>query len=561
MRLISITAKNFRVLQDINLSFLSNYCTISGKNNTGKSCVIKLLLNLLQSESNRPWLEEDFIFDYKEDKTQWVKDQESIIIKYEIEISQRDDPTLISFLQKQSDQKIEEDKLSFFVTISISQDEDPVVEVEIKNKKLDTQSSNEIFKKLKNSNLLFHHNPTEHEDIFYSKGRRKALYEVLLSNTEQTQLNKAARMLESKIKKLAREHREKLNKLLGRLIEKYHVDFSVLQRYISRRHLFGITLNDKNVEVPLNDWGSGTQNRTYILASILHANKIKSSASLQDKITPIVVIEEPESFLHPSAQAEFGKILADLSYELGIQIIVTTHSPYLLNRKEPSSNILLNRILKRRKSPQTFIVNTYGDKWMSPFAEHLGIPSKEWKDLKSLFITSQKVLLVEGDVDKGYLEHLQKLNINGIEPLTNEIIIVAYGGYTVLKNTLLLKFVLNNYDKYFITFDKDASDEVESSLSGIGLRLHEDYIPIGLNEDGKDSIEGLLPLRILKIVHAQETNLVQKLGASDNSERKKAKNELKIKLLQEFKKHSDYTQEELKEFLKLVKIINRKFQN
>ena len=88
----------------------------------------------------------------------------------------------------------------------------------------------------------------------------------------------------------------------------------------------GINLNDRNVDVPLDDWGSGTQNRTRILMAILQAHRIKTTASDDDKITPIVVIEEPESFLHPSAQGEFGRMLRDLSREFGIQIIVTTHS-------------------------------------------------------------------------------------------------------------------------------------------------------------------------------------------------------------------------------------------
>jgi predicted ATPase len=66
--------------------------------------------------------------------------------------------------------------------------------------------------------------------------------------------------------------------------------------------------------------------------AILQANRIKTTAPPDDKITPLVVIEEPESFLHPSAQSEFGRILGALSAEFGIQIIATTHSPYMLNQ-------------------------------------------------------------------------------------------------------------------------------------------------------------------------------------------------------------------------------------
>jgi predicted ATPase len=145
------------------------------------------------------------------------------------------------------------------------------------------------------------------------------------------------------LRKLAKEHTQELSKVLGRLTEKYNVEVSPPESYAVRRMPLGINLRDRNVEVPLDDWGSGTQNRTHILMAILQANRIKITETPDEKITPFVVIEEPESFLHPSAQAEFGRMLRHLSDELGIQIIATTHSPYMLNQEEPGANVLLRR--------------------------------------------------------------------------------------------------------------------------------------------------------------------------------------------------------------------------
>lgn len=72
---------------------------------------------------------------------------------------------------------------------------------------------------------------------------------------------------------------------------------------------YNLTLGDSKIEVNLNDWGSGTKNRTIIFLTLLKARQISESATSAEKITPILIIEEPESFLHPSAQAEFGRIL------------------------------------------------------------------------------------------------------------------------------------------------------------------------------------------------------------------------------------------------------------
>lgn len=101
----------------------------------------------------------------------------------------------------------------------------------------------------------------------------------------------------------------------------------------------GINLRDRNVEVPLDDWGSDTQNRTHILMAILQANRIKTTDTPDEKITPFVVIEEPESFLHPSAQAAFGRMLRHLSDEFGASLLGVsgrTLQDWEQGRREPS---------------------------------------------------------------------------------------------------------------------------------------------------------------------------------------------------------------------------------
>lgn len=73
-----------------------------------------------------------------------------------------------------------------------------------------------------------------------------------------------------------------------------------------------------------------------------------------------MVIEEPESFLHPSAQAEFGNILRTMAKQHKIQIIVTTHSPHMLNIESPECNILLSKPYEkvgRNGHPKTSVVD------------------------------------------------------------------------------------------------------------------------------------------------------------------------------------------------------------
>ena len=86
-----------------------------------------------------------------------------------------------------------------------------------------------------------------------------------------------------------------LSTVLGRLTEQYDVELSPLEGYAAREmplgnQIFAIVMSKS----PLSDWGSGTQNRTHILMAILQASRIKRTANADEKITPFVVIEEPE---------------------------------------------------------------------------------------------------------------------------------------------------------------------------------------------------------------------------------------------------------------------------
>jgi len=57
----------------------------------------------------------------------------------------------------------------------------------------------------------------------------------------------------------------------------------------------------------------------------------------------LVLIEEPETALHPSAQFELGKYLVEVAMRRKIQIMITTHSEYLMLALPQRSRIYLKR--------------------------------------------------------------------------------------------------------------------------------------------------------------------------------------------------------------------------
>lgn len=561
MRLIQISAKNYRTLVDVEIDFSADYCTISGQNNAGKSSLVRLISMLLEARNARPWIAEEYHLNYEEDVTQWLKEEEPILVGFSLCISRNDDPELVTFIEKQAETTIADSEARLNIEFELTSASDMQTKVFLDGAPVEELAAKEIVTKLRGSESLFLHNSTNTDrDLYYGRGRFNSFFEVLLSGNEQKQIRNAQKSVQSKIKRLAREHRDELNSMLGKLNDKYDVEFSSVSGYQFQRMPLSINLNDKNVKVPLGDWGSGTQNRTLILMSILQANRIKTRASADDRITPIVVIEEPESFLHPSAQAEFGNLLQQMSTELGIQIIACTHSPYMLNQLVPSANILLERKLYRKKLKETSVTDTSGENWMAPYADHLGVVPPEFEAWRDLFGTPfNKVVLVEGEIDKEYLQHLRE-NHNEEFSIADEIEIIPYGGKDTLKNTALLRFFLGKFKDAFITFDLDARKDVLRSLEGLGLKENTDFLAIGENKSGRDSIEGLLPDSVTSAVYGRETDLVMQLGSSVSGERRSAKSQLKRRLLEEFKANSGYSESDLKGYSAIAKAIRNRLQ-
>jgi hypothetical protein len=57
-------------------------------------------------------------------------------------------------------------------------------------------------------------------------------------------------------------------------------------------------------------------------------------AALHAQTGHIVMIEEPESHLHPLAQSTLAELLTTISRERGVQFIIETHSEHLFRRMQ-----------------------------------------------------------------------------------------------------------------------------------------------------------------------------------------------------------------------------------
>ena len=556
MKLSSVTVKNFRTLEDVTVKFNGYYTAISGQNNAGKTTLLRAIRHTFRDNSREIYFfrrREEVA--YRDDRTQWVKKDEDIVFDYVVSVFRTEDAGLFQFIEKFNDKPLPGEEATLRIQVSHPATDEVVCVAWVNDAELSNFASKELLQKLKSSNLAFMHDSAHGFSPMFGPGGRH-LHELTFTPDELAQIRDELAKVQSKVKKISRTHKTELTELLGHLNEKYDVEFTLPDGMFTGSIPFAVNLRDKNVDIPLNDWGSGTKNRTQILMSILHASRIRTKPD-ENKITPVVLIEEPESFLHPSAQAEFGRVLIDLANELKIQTIVTTHSPYMLCQREVQSNVLLGRKTSYGKSKATEVIPLQEENWMEPFGSILGLDNAEfspWKDV--LFSGKQCVLMVEGTIDRQYFEHIHSLGLPELT-LPKGIDIVPYDGKDALKNPILLKFVLEKFQRVLVTFDLDAKAELERIMSQIGLTEGVGYLTVGSGKPGKQCIEGLLPDRVLSKVYAANTDLVMALSSADGKERKSAKGSLKHKLLAEFKADKAVLKDELKGFLPVFKALSK----
>lgn len=555
---------NYRSLEDLEINFNPYYNALSGKNNCGKSNIIRALLSFLSYDLrllreypiNGIHFQNDYPYWKKKEKT-----KEKIEIEIEVELDENFDAGLFKFLKElifknETDFNNSKEILKIVATLE-TEPKELKIRIQFGQHEItDEYKREELLNRLRGSSSVLFHNSTENEPAFFSRGRRDTLISYI-GKDDRTEVTKRKESLENEVKKLLKKHQTDFSSLLGRLDDKYEVSLGMSSLNIERESV-EISLKEKGIEVSLDDWGSGTKNRTLILLNLMSAKRIQESTSINDRLTPVIIIEEPESFLHPSAQAEFGRILQDIAAEFKIQIIVATHSPYLLSHKDPSANILLERNLNSQNKGSQ-IIDTKGDKWHEPFALSLGIKGDDFGPLKTtIFSDSNEIILVEGETDKAYLE-LLKDNKHGNSKLTFKGEIFAYGGAGNLKNNILLRFVKDRFKKFLVTVDMDKISDVKSSFETLGLKENKEFLVIGKNETGKKCIEGLVPHNLLSRVYSENVELVQK-GMENSNDGKIARNELKGKILELFKTEAENDLNNFEEFYKLSKIINKTFK-
>lgn len=555
----SFEASNFRTLENFSIVFNGYYTAISGKNNAGKSNILRAIRTILHSgihfriKGNSIMGISDF--DRKEEMTSWkTETKEDIKITALFEISSATDTEIYKYITDFIIKDIP-DPIMDIVNLKLhyikKASNEVLYKVFINDWELnDDYKKKELLKRLQSAECITFHNSTMNMYGPFEDSMDRMSDFINQSDSER--ISKKKEELLNIIRRSLKNHQQKLTGWLGKLEEKYEVSLSV-QGLNFEREPIDISLKEKGGDVILDNWGSGTRNRTLIFLKLFNAVKRAQNDSDTDRIKPIVIIEEPESFLHPQAQAEFGRVLQDFADELKIQIIVTTHSPYFLSIKSPSNNMLLERI-RNKNNPCTSLVNPNSDEWWKPFIDALGIKSDDFGPMKEvIFNGNENILIVEGATDKGYLEFLQS-KIHGENSLRTDIEIVPINGVDALKNTVWVTFIKKKFKNVCIMIDRDRSTDFIKSLESAGFKKGSNLFIVGTQDS--PYIEGYVPSEIFSQVSSENPNITRKL--INPKEAKEGRNELKCKLLEKI--IANNTTVGLENFYKLSKEINNAYK-
>ncbi|MDB6179179.1 AAA family ATPase [Paracoccus sp. Z330] len=559
LRITNVAAKNFRTLQDFSIDFNHNYCAISGRNNCGKSSILRIIQHFLVKGSDDPFfMFDEGEIDFASDKTKWVSNNDDgIEVSISIEVLEHEDSEVFFVIKSYIGDKAAGSAYTLKFTHQFIDEATTNLVCQINDKTVADRIGSEILKKIRSTNSIIFHNSVMPGRSFYFGGQRVLeVVEAHFSAEDRSKISSAQTTLQRRIKAATKQHKSEIDKLLGRLKDKYQVELATVDRGKPSSYSLEVKLLDKSVDVPLKDWGAGTQNRTRLLMTLLEAIRKKSHTDDQERLTPVLLVEEPESFLHPSAQSDFGQVLAGLADEHDIQIIATTHSPYLLNMKEPLANTLLDRKTFRGALKETVRVSTDGEKWMLPFSKILGVVPEEFQEWSQIFSAGTgQVVLVEGDIDVEYFAYFKDKHAD-IYKIGEDVEILPYNGKDALKNTQILKFMIGRMERAFITFDLDAKGEVQKKLEALELVEGRDFCAIGEDSPGGRCIEGLLPKSIKSKVYADNADLVQAMGSVVSKEKNDARNDLKAKLL-EATKSSGLLSKDFPHFKKLFDQIHK----
>lgn len=459
-----LSVKNFRSLDNFTLEFNEGLNVIIGENDAGKTSIIDSLKILFSKK--------------KIDINDFRDEEKSVIIKLETEdiIYRFSSKRIEGVLEDTFENKPTEDKCDeildeicseeflelegaeqrqilrnhcLIFNINVRSNSKPETLVDkiseaianidddtyIETKKLDYPISFLGSKEFDNMNSFF-------EDTFFKEFKKDVWNHNIGDNTINELLDHEIDLFKDEV--LSEDNTGELYSVLADFLPNFkEIELEISQNPHIDLNINVNFLNSDGQEISLEKMGDGTNRRT-TMALFRHK---------QDKDDLCYVFDEPDTHLHIKAQLDIFHLFKDLTLN-GKQVIITTHSPFLINEVNPN-DIKFMQLNSDNISVNTALTEDIG----SNFLKDLGINNID------LFFTN-KLLLVEGESEEIFLPIFFE-KVYGY-PISHKFIkIVKTDGISDVSN--FVRVICDTFPntRIFVLMDNDGSPKEESKLDRI----------------------------------------------------------------------------------------------
>ena len=395
MKIKSFTVENYRSIKKSNDLPIYNLSILIGPNNEGKSNILKALVMTLnyittyhtRGRFSRNWSITHFRRDYDEGSLKYDFERDFPIGIKKIKVAESIIKIIFELteIEKKIFNRITKKKLQgdLRVRISFRDPHHPLGigirdSLKLKTKKTFYEYREQIFRLIRDR--------IEVSYIPAIRDSEKTIETIEAMITQELSVLESDQRYKNLMSKLEKLQKPILNSLASSLtkevseflpdVKRIHLGSKQRIQRISR--VVPDVLVDDGTETPLELKGDGI--KSLMAISIIEHVTRKQAA----KKNILLVIEEPESHLHPDAIHKLKNVLRKISTKN--QVLISTHSPLMVNRSNISRNLLVDKSQVRAA------------KSISEIRDSLGVKIAD--NLRS----ANLVILVEGNDDKQILQ-------------------------------------------------------------------------------------------------------------------------------------------------------------
>ncbi len=452
MQLCKFNVKNYRSINDATINDIEKYCVIVGPNNSGKSNLLRALMIALSvaaegdyQKAARRKSTSSYAYGYEGQGYIWERD-------IPCSMKNKEDATTVFKLTFEFS---EEEKAEFSQKIGINLSKSLQMKFSLgKSRKYEYsiimpgRAKAPMEKKMADiglfirSKLDYQYIPCVRTSEFTSEYFTQLLSKELQgleSNPEYQELYQKIRSLQKPILRGLEDRLTNALKTFLPNVKRAQIDMDYLlsdsmvgiEKFRLRRT--PISVDDGNL-TSLDDKGDGVKS----LAAISLVQSLSFENATNKSL--ILCIEEPESHLHPEAIHSLRNVILELTEKAKVQVVISTHSPLLIDRDNPSHNVQIDDSHEVRACSS-----------ISEIRNLLGIRLTD--NLDGL----KRVVLVEGECDQIILSKLCcDLNSNLSESIKKgSLEFVSVGSCTKMDNQIRLYNSL--LIPSLVIFDSDQS--------------------------------------------------------------------------------------------------------